>query len=180
MKKLITLVIVLGMAGLFNSAFSQGNTDNADASATATVLEDVTVTQVTDLAFGEVFQGNSSSVASSSGASFDVSGDDSKNVTLDFTLPNEGSGPSPTNGYTYWLDGPSSSELEITFSATDANWESGTTHSASNTFDPASTTSASLSTDGDVRVWIGGTVNPLAGQTTGSYTGTITLTATYN
>ncbi|MGK7368648.1 MAG: DUF4402 domain-containing protein, partial [Candidatus Halalkalibacterium sp. M3_1C_030] len=47
-------------------------------------------------------------------------------------------------------------------------------------FDPTAGTSLTFPADGDMTVFIGGTVNPTAGQAAGAYTGTITLTATYN
>lgn len=185
MKKFLlsTFILVL-TAGINMSATAQNeNTDNADASATATVLKAMSVAQVQNLAFGDVFQGTNKSVDPSSGSAgqFTVAGTGGEGVTLDFTLPNEGG--TSTNNYTYQLDedGTSTAELEITFAADDASWADDATYDATNEFAPTGTAAATIdNTDDEIYVFIGGTVQPTANQTEGSYTGTITLTSTYN
>jgi len=181
MKKFLLSTFILVLTAGINMSATAQNSANDNASATATVLKAMSVTQVQNLAFGNVFQGTNKSVdpSSSSAGQFTVAGTGGAGVTLDFTLPNEGV---TGNTYTYQLDQGSggTAKLKITFAADDANWEDGASYNSTNEFDPASTVGATIDTDDEIYVFIGGTVQPTATQAEGSYTGTITLTSTYN
>jgi len=153
------------MTGLTTVAFAQ-QSDNDQIDANATVIAQLDVTPGSTLDFGNVTPGVASSVAYGSGGSFSITGGGGASIDLDFTLPANLS------------DG--TNNLPISFSSTDANWEDGTTSSGSNEFDPNAGTTLNFPSDGDMTVFIGGTVTPGAGQVAGTYTGSITLTATYN
>lgn len=166
MKRLLQITLVAFiMTGLTTVALAQ-QSDNDQITANATVIAQLDVTPGNSLDFGNVTPGVSSSVAYGSGGTFSITGGGGASIDLDFTLPTDLS------------DG--TNFLPISFSATDANWEDGTTSSGSNEFDPGAGTTITFPADGDMTVFIGGTVNPGVGQVAGSYTGTITLTATYN
>lgn len=66
--------------------------------------------------------------------------------------------------------------LKVTYSATSAAIRTIGTGATTTTFDPVSAKLFSYTTSPDIYVQIGGTVQPKPGQTSGSYTGTITLT----
>lgn len=169
MKRLLQLTLVLFLTtGLTTITLAQS--DNADITATANVLAVVDVTAGNNLDFGDVTPGTPSSVAvgDATAGTFTVSGNGG-NVELDFTLPGDLTGPG--------------GNLPISFSSTDAAWGDG--GSPDNTFDPTSTPGDNLditgdTSDGEITVFIGGTVSPPAGLQAGTYDGTITLTATYN
>ena len=167
MKRLLQITLVAFiMTGLTTVAFAQGQSDNASIGADATVIAQLDVTAGSSLNFGNVTPGVSSSVAYGSGGSFSITGGGGASIDLDFTLP-----ANLTLG---------TNNLPISFSTTDANWEDGNTSSGSNEFDPNAGTTITFPADGDMTVFIGGTVNPGAGQVAGTYTGNIVLTATYN
>ena len=160
MKRLLQLTLVLFIVtGLTTLANAQ------QISALATVEATSSVTAGSDLDFGTVTPGTPSTLAPASGGTFTVTGN-SNSLDLSFTLP------------TNLSDGTNT--LPISFGANSAAWgDSG----ADNTFNPGSGTSVDIvdeTTDNEITVYIGGTVSPTADQIAGDYTGTITLTATYN
>lgn len=166
MKRLLQITLVLFLTtGLTTVALAQSN---ADITATANVLAQVDVTSGNDLDFGDVTPGTPSSVAVSDGTAgtFTVSGNGGS-LNLSFATPTDLTGPG--------------GNLPISFGAGDAAW--GDNGSPDNTFDPGSGDDLDISgdtSDGEITVFIGGTVSPGAGLQAGNYTGTITLTATYN
>lgn len=167
MKRLLQITLItFVMTGLTTVALAQGQSDNDQIAANATVIAQLDVAPGNNLDFGNVTPGISSSVAYGSGGTFSITGGGGASIDLDFTLPTDLS------------DG--SNLLPISFSTTDANWEDGTTSSGSNEFDPNTGDTITIPGDGDLTVFIGGTVNPGAGQPAGAYTANITLTATYN
>lgn len=173
MKKLILSTLFMALLGSGN-VLAQSSTDSDAADATANVFTPITVTQVTDanLDFGNVFTGEDpAAITPDNGAQFDVSGSQQGvDVELTFTLPAELTGPGDPIG--------------ITFGGNSAAWTDGTTYNNPNTFDPNNSPGATVSPlptdDGEVRVWIGGDLDPIpSAQTEGQYTATITLTADY-
>ena len=166
MKRLLNITLITFVfTGLTTVALAQ-QSDNDQIQASATVVAQLDVTAGNALDFGDVSPGIPSSVAYGSGGSFSITGGGGASVILDFTLP------------TNLTDG--GNNLPISFSSTDANWEDGTTSSGSNEFDPNSSETITFPSDGDMTVFIGGTVSPTVGQAAGTYTGNIVLTATYN
>lgn len=166
MKRLLQITLItFVIAGLTTVASAQ-QSDNDNIQANATVIAQLDVTAGSPLNFGDVTPGISSSVAYGSGGSFSISGGGGASVILDFTLPTN-----LTSG---------GNNLPISFSTTDANWEDGTTSNGNNVFDPNSPETITFPSDGDMSVFIGGTVTPDNTQAAGTYSGTIVLTATYN
>lgn len=167
-KFLKTLLMTFTAFGLTAVALAQ-QSDNANIAANANVIAQLVVNAGNSLDFGDVSPGVSRSVANSdaTAGTFSVTGGAGAVVSLSFTLP-----ANLTSG---------ANNLPIAFSTTDANWEDGISSLGTNVFDPnAGVSVGALPTDGDMTVFIGGTVNPANGQAAGAYTGTITLTATYN
>jgi len=167
MKRLLQLTLVLLItAGLTTVANAQ-----VTIQAQATVDANSSVTAGNNLNFNNIASGASQSVApdEAGAGTFTVSGN--QTVDLSFTLPSN-----LTNG--------SGDNMGITFGNNDAAWSDDA--SASNTFDPSTGTTnpinlVSETSDGEITVFIGGTINSSNERlVAGSYSGDITLTATFN
>lgn len=174
MKRLIQITLTAFLVfGICSISFAQQSAQD-NATADATVLAQLDVTKTNDLNFGDVSPGVNKTISRSNGASFDITGGDGASVSLDFTLPTGSS-------YTYALD-DGTNELELTFANDDANYETGTgsSDSGNNTFNPTNTKSINSFPSGGITVFLGGTVEPTNNQPANTYSGTITLTATYN
>jgi hypothetical protein len=184
MKTIKFLAALAIMMGFGFSAMAQ-YTDNASITGKATVIQGINVTDITDLDFGWVSPGLAKTIGLTNNASggqvgignqttgvFTVSAMASSNVQIQFTaLP------------TILSDGTNN----LTIGAYTAGYGIATPF-AGTTFDPATGTQVAagsfpnntISNENAIYVFIGGTVTPTPLQTSGFYTGTITLTATYN
>ena len=187
-KLFATLTIILTSA---INIFAQTNTANAPISATANVAAAVTVAKDVDLVFGNVVPGLTKTVgndgnllAGTAGGTvanegrFIVTKGINTQVTLGFgTLPS-----------TLLLSGGTAT-LAINFTDPSSGVQlAKVSDGTSNVpFTPASGIVIANSSPtlfayaaSTFKVHIGGTVVPTASQLTGTYSGTITLTATYN
>lgn len=159
---------LLATSSLAGSANAQV-TANASVNAVAFVsgVAPLTAAGVHDLLFGTVAAGTVKSptnLATDAGR-FNISGQASTPVFVDFTLPTV-------------LTGAGSTTIPITFGGTDGLlWTAYPTTNVP--FNPNATFSTSLDGSGNLVIGISGTVAPPLGTTTGSYTGTITLTVSY-
>jgi len=169
MKYYLFLFVVLSLVLLMGGvAFAQ---PEASITATATVLSPLTISGDQNLNFGDVLPGVNSSVdkttdAGTNAGKFSISGNPSSEINLAFTaLPSTLSDGSNT--------------LSISFSSTDAGHTANSDGSSQTAFDPSSSTTATLSTGGNLYVFLGGTVQPTHTQTAGTYTGTVTLQIYY-
>ena len=171
MKRLLQLTLVLLItAGLTTVANAQ-QTASDNITASATIQSSVTLTGTQNLDFGTVPSGSATPIAydEANAGIFTVQGNES--VSLSFSLPNN------------LANNSSSTTMPINFGSTDAAWsDDGTNY---NVFDPSGSADidlwdSSVSSDGNVSVYIGGEVNPAANQEAGTYEGTIVLTASYN
>jgi hypothetical protein len=118
-----------------------------------------------NLTFGNVVQGVAVHILKTDGtnaARFRVTGLLTARIT--FGLPTS-------------LAGPGGATLPISFGSTDAGWNTSGNINSQTTFNPNTGTTVSIPLFGAATIWLGGTVTPSAGQTPGSYTGTITITA---
>ena len=139
---------------------------SANITATATVLQAITVTGARTLDFGTVFPGVAKSigVAAATSGRYDLTGSNTANVNVSFTLPvnlTSGANTLPIGTWTGCYNG-----TNVVGSCT--------------AFTPsAATTSTAFSGTGALFVWVGGTVTPAAAQAAGVYNGTVTMTAAY-
>lgn len=166
MKSIIkSIFILLILSGITTAVSAQ---ETADITAQATVNANVDLSSGDDLNFGDIAAGNTSTVnpGDAAAGTFNVSGNVG-NVDLSFSLPNELTG--------------SEDNLPISFGDGSASWGDND-YDQNNDFNPDDGASVNLleQTDRDITVFIGGSVNPVTNQAAGSYSGTITLTATYN
>ncbi len=163
MRKVLSLALALGLGLAATTAHAQVN--NASINATATVQAPINVLAAANLDFQAVFPGVSKTVgvADATAGRWDVAGQASTAVTLNFTLPGNlvsGANLMPIGTWT---------------------GNHNTTQAPSGTsFTPSGTpTSATLSSSGALFVYIGATVTPTINQAPGVYTAAVTLTVLY-
>jgi len=159
---------LIGLVGVSATAAAQ-TTANASATATAFVagIAPLTATTVNDLNFGTVTAGTVKAPASlaSDAARFNITGEPTTPVTVSFTLPTV-------------LTGAGSTTIPISFSGTDGlQWTSYPATFVS--FNPNGSYLTSLDGLGNLVIGLSGSVSPPLGTTTGSYTGTVTMTVAY-
>lgn len=154
--------VVVTLLSLASAAQAQ----SANIQALATVYTPITVTGARNLDFGTVFPGVAKSipVANANSGRFDLTGQNSGNVNVTFTLPTNLTSGANTLPIGTWTG---------CHNATNAT--AGCT-----AFTPSASASAmAFSGTGSLFVWVGGTVTPAAAQAAGSYTGTVALTVSY-
>jgi hypothetical protein len=174
MKKLIQSLLVLTLTiGLTTIAYAQD-----DIIATTTVEASVNVTGTQDLDFGTLTAGDNSDVAVSSGnaGQFTVTGN-SGSVDLSFSFANGGELVADGN------NGNDGANIPISFDNSDAAWgPDASTQTASWNPESGSANNVDIAADSDrtIYVFIGGSITAANDQIAGTYTETITLTATHN
>jgi|SRR6267143_91601 len=159
-----TKVTVLALALVAAGAVTGQAQNNATVNVTAAVQQPVVVVKTRDLDFGLVFPGVNKQITlgSASAGTFAVTGQASASVNLSFVVPgNLNLGPTL---------------LPVTW---DGSWNTANA-AGGTTFTPsAALTPATLSGTGGLFVFVGGTVAPIVSQAPGNYTGTVTMTVTY-
>jgi len=156
---------LLAVSGTLNRASAQAT---ASITATANVIgySPLSASGVNNLDFGTVTAGTpkTPSSLSANAGRFNISGQPSTSVTVNFTLPTV-------------LTGTSGS-IPVTFGAADGLlWTAfPTTHS---TFDPNAPFFTTTDGSGNLVIGISGTVSAPLTAVTGTYTGTVTLTVSY-
>lgn len=148
--------------------------ESATIQAVANVLPSLTVLGQNNLDFGTVLPGTDKSVDKAtlgSAGDFHVQGNNSAEVTLDFTLPAQ-------------LDHSTiaTAAMPILFVATDGSYDDesgGGQSSPTGVIDPRAISTLDLGPSGQLDIWIGGTVQPGLTQTGGDYSADLTLTVTY-
>ncbi len=155
------------VVALLSLSAAGASAQSANINVTATVYQALTVTGAQALDFGNVFPGVAKTIAvtDATAGRFDLSGQNSANVDLTFTLPatlGDGFGNNLAIGTWTGCTNTSNSTAGCT------------------TFTPSgSATASALGGTGTLFVWVGGTVSPTAVQAAGAYSGTVTLTAAY-
>jgi hypothetical protein len=163
-RKQIAVGLWTALLALGLSSPCSGDPESADR-----VLAPVTVTGQRDLDFEDVFPGvnHSVTVTDLTSGKWLITGDAWTWVDLSFPgLPATLS------------DGGST--IPIVYSASDAAYYRTDDPGSATSFDPSAGTSAMLWGDGTLYVWLGGTAQPSASATAGTYTATITLESDYS
>ena len=161
-----TIRVSAVLAALLSLAASAAQAQSANITATATVFQAMTVTGARTLDFGSVFPGVNKTIAIAAATSgqFTLTGQNSANVNLTFTLPaNLVSGANNLPIGTW----------------TGCNNTSNSTAGCTAFTPSAAATASAFSGTGSLWVWVGGTVSPAANQAAGTYNGTVTMTAAY-
>lgn len=171
-----TMLLVLSL--LIVAAGSGMAQDVAVGQATATVLATLAVSATAVLAFGNVYQGVSSTIANNNASAgiFTITGAASSGISIFLALPD----------YLALSDG--SDRMTIAFSSSDASvdslgggdptamvggagWQNTNPHNL-----PAATV---IGSGGTTNLYLGGKALPTIDQTAGAYTGDIILTVAY-
>ena len=166
-----TAVVAVGLvaAAVFSAPVAAQTSAMASISAVASVsgIAPLTAAGVNDLNFGVVTAGTPkapTSLAADAGR-FNISGEPSTPVSVTYLLPTV-------------LSGGGGATIPITFGTTDGLlWAAYP--AAPTTFNPNAPFFTSTNALGNLTVGIAGTVSPPLGSTTGSYTGTVTMTVAY-
>ena len=168
MKKLIINVFTIGMLVGLSSNLNAQNTATDAATASATIISPITINNTSALNFGNIIDGTGTVTLSTAGVrSTDYqafSGNQAGTVTAaSFNITGQGA-------YTYAITIPTSG---VTLT------EVGSTTMIVDNFvsNPSGTGTLSAGTG---TVLVGATLNVVAGQTTGVYTGTFNVTVAYN
>jgi hypothetical protein len=166
-----TALVAAGLlvAAVFAAPAAAQTSATASISAVASVsgIAPLTAAGVNDLNFGVVTAGTPkvpASLATDAGR-FNISGEPSTAVSVTFVLPTV-------------LSGAGGATVPITFGTTDGLlW--APYPGAHTTFNPNAPFFTSLNGTGALIIGISGTVSAPLGSTTGSYSGTITMTVAY-
>ena len=165
---LLTLTLA-AVAAIAPSASAQ----TTSMSASATVVTPLTVTKVTDLAYGTVYPGLDKIISGATNPTlmgkFTISGYSTATVYITFTLPANLAGSGSSAGASLLID----------------TWNGyqgvGATQNTGGTaFTPSASTSSVLLGASASNVYIGASVRPTYTQVAGPYTGTIVMTTVYS
>jgi hypothetical protein len=178
-KVVLSLWLFIGMSVVAQAQQS----DDAETEARATVVQQIVVSQVSNLDFSMVSPGVAKTI-SHSGATLvsagTVTGGESRGV---FTV-SAGAGTSVDLSYQVPTDLESGlNTLPVTFTS---GWGNANNNSASNAVSVSTETNIALFPTNDVSganliyVILGGTVTPAVGQAAGLYVADVVLTAEYN
>lgn len=192
MKNLFKVAAVVVLSLGFGLA-ANAQDRSAQISASAKVVDALSVTKDQDLNFGIVMQGVNKLVNSQGGvADTDAGTNNTTDVKVGKFLVNAGAGSSVTLSFVVPsnLTGPSGATMPIAFNE-DENGADATTvaygaESGNQTKLLVTEGNSILFPDTQIGgktatyVWVGGVVKPSATQANGSYTGSVTLTASYN
>ena len=121
-----------------------------------------------DLQFGDVWTGSIKTIqpTGSGAAHWFVEADQNTSITLALSVPSN----LVSGGNT----------LPLSFASDAASWDYDSSSSGSTRFDPALNADITVSSSGQVYVWLGGSISPPLGQAAGDYSGTLTLIVTTN
>jgi hypothetical protein len=163
--------LAVSVAATGRAAGQAGATVSADA---VVVTVGMTITTLSDLNFGTVIKGVSTTVLPTDAAAgaWQVTGGANAFVIISFTLPTV-----LTN-----IQALPGSTMPITFSATSARWNRANNNPAAGTpFDPAVGAVGRIGppANPNMYIWLGGTVSPAAAAKPGIYQGTIVVSLTY-
>lgn len=170
---LIALAIILypGVLTLYAQEVAVG-------SATARVLANITVTATAPLDFGDIFQGVPASIANNNADAgiFSIIGESGAGISIFMQLPE----------YVSLSDG--SDRMQVVFGASDASVD---TSGAGNptgmngslgwqNINPNNIPAATVIGSGGTNIYLGGKVTPSVNQKSGTYSGDIIVTVSYN
>ncbi|MEW6051026.1 MAG: hypothetical protein AB1644_08215 [Candidatus Zixiibacteriota bacterium] len=176
-KQIRTLLIAVIAVALLAGPMSVQAQDVANGSATATLLAALTVTATNALAFGNVYQGISKTVANNVAQAgvFTIAGAADAQISIYMQLPE------------YLQGGVGNDRMVVSFSTTDATVDSTanvdpTTPGAGgwdNINPHAFPTATRIGGGGSAAIFLGGQVFPSVNQTAGAYSADIVLTVSY-
>ena len=163
------LTAVIGVATLTGVVAAQ---ERATILATATVVSSLTIVGTNNLQFGTVTPGVNKSIDKATlgfAGEWTITGTNSAELSIQFALPDS------------LLTTDSLSGLRITFASSDASYGSLPAQQTTpvGVIDPNGPSARRLGVNGQMLIWIGGTVFPRISQTGGDYSAEILLTVAY-
>ena len=175
--KLSSILIAVVALVAFVGGPSANAQDVATGSATATLVVALTVTSTAALAFGNVYQGVTKSIAKDNAAAgiFRITGEEDAVIAIYMQLPD------------YLATATGDDRMVIAFSTTDLNVDTTAANTpagfvAANGWineDPHNVTSAADIGSSATDLYLGGKVIPSVDQAAGAYTADIVLTVAY-
>lgn len=121
------------------------------------------------LDFGTLFSGTPTKVSrldALRAGQFELRGDKDSEVRIDLGLPTA-------------LAGPEGAKVPLQFAAGDAGYAQDGAIATAAPFDPRGALITTLSSNGRLYLFLGGTASPATKQTAGAYAGTVTVTIAY-
>lgn len=121
------------------------------------------------LDFGTLFAGTATQVSrfdALRAGQFELRGAKNSEVRVDLGLPAA-------------LTGPRGAKVPLTFAAADGGYARDGAIATAATFDPRAALVTTLSANGRLYIFLGGTATPATRQAAGTYSGTVTLTIAY-
>lgn len=146
--------------------------ERATILATATVVSSLTVVGSNNLQFGTVTPGVNKAVDKATlgfAGEWTISGTNLSELSIQFSLPDS------------LLTTDSLSRMRVSFASSDASYGSLPAHQSApvGVVDPNGPSAYRLGANGQMLIWIGGTVFPRISQTGGDYSAEILLTVAY-
>jgi hypothetical protein len=178
MRKLTAIAVAVTALGLGGQAYAAGNTNSAGATSSTTVIAPITITKTADLRFGQFVQPTSGGqIDINVGGVVDLTGITPSGLTSITQLgTGRGAGAFSVTGQAgrvYLVTLPPGAETFLTRSG------GAETMKVSSIRRTGGTANRTLSATGTDTLGLGGTLEVGANQAIGAYTGTITLTVTY-
>jgi hypothetical protein len=160
------MVIRLATVGFVAATIAHTPAAGQDRAAGAVPDRPLVVIARRNLSFGTVFPGIPTSVASNHprlSGEFEIQGTRGLPVRFEFLLPAA-------------LTAAGGATLPVAFANTDGSFHFSRGLAHRSLFDPHGPVTAALGPNGELHVWLGGTVSPARGQTSGTYIATISIT----
>ncbi len=181
---IVIAIFVVGIGLLGASSVQAQNSDNASPTVQTSVIQDISITSNQDVQFGEVFQNSNPELdPTTSGGNTDVgsgaqvgkltiTGGSDVSITVDLNtaslgLTNGDSDLSEDPTYTPWLVGSINDSFSDQTTIFDQNGSD-------------QNPSISINGDGNYFLYLGGNLGTISTDASGTYSNTITVTASYN
>ncbi len=168
----LTRAVVLALTLVAVLTGATAAQERATILATATVVSSLTVVGSNNLQFGTVTPGVNKAIDKATlgfAGEWTITGTNSAELSIQFALPDS------------LLTTDSLSGMRITFASSDAEYGSLPAHQTApvGILDPNGPSAHRLGANGQMMIWIGGTVFPRISQTGGDYAAEILLTVAY-
>lgn len=179
MKKALVSTLVAGALALVAIPAAAQTSANANITASATVLGNLTISGANGMNFGFVVPTVTTTKAvdpvndGTNAGRWDIAGSPNAEISVTFTLPDSlrlgGTGTGAANAF------------PISFAAGDAAWaDLAANQTSATTFDPTAAGTLNISAAGALFVWLGGTIDASAfNGTVGAYSETVNLAIAY-
>ncbi len=173
MKKIILAVALVTCLGgmAVATAFAQQNAATTSANASANIVTAISISKTADLDFGDIVTGGTTGTVL-----LTASATPARSSTGGTTLANS----TTVGDAVFTVSGQGSSTYAITLPSSPVTLTSGANSMTVDTFTSSPNATGTLSGGGTQTLYVGATLNVGAAQASGTYTGTFSVTVTYN